>query len=99
MERLRFPTHGLVIDEDRFRSLLRGSVSLMAVEKKRIFEYVPKMTQEQLDAVISILESEKEKIDAVSSRGEKIRRLIETLRIIAALDWAEIEYGLSPKNP
>ena len=91
--------HDLVIDEDRFRALLGGSVSLMPIEKKRIFASVPSMTQEQLDGIISILESEKTRIDAVSRRGEKIRRLIASLRIMAALDWAEIEYGLPAKKP
>lgn len=99
MERLPFPPHDLVIDEARFLSLLRGSVSLMPIEKKRILQAVPEMTQERFDAIVSILESEKTRIDAVSERGEKIRRLIASLRIMAALDWAEVEYGLSANKP
>lgn len=57
------------------------------------------MTQRRFDDIAGILESEKAKIDAVALRGEKIGRLIASLRIIAALDWAEVESGLSIKKP
>ena len=88
MERLQIPPHDLVIDEARFRALLAGFLAS-----------VPSMTQDQFDGIIGILESEKTQIDAVSERGEKIRRLIASLRIMAALDWAEIEYGLPASKP
>ena len=57
------------------------------------------MTQEQYDRIIGIFETEKTQIDAVQRRGEKIRRLIESLRIMVALDWAEVGYGLFSKKP
>ena len=99
MERLPFPPHELVIDEERFLTLLADSLSLLPVEKQRILENIPSMTQEQYDRIIGIFETEKTQIDAVQRRGEKIRRLIESLRIMAALDWAEVGYGLFSKKP
>lgn len=99
MPRLQFPPHDLVIDEDRFLMLLGGSLSLLPIEKKRIFASVPGMTQEQHDHIVSILETEKTQIDAISKRGEKIRRFIASVRIMAALDWAEVTHGLSTKRP
>jgi len=55
-------------DEQKFLSLLRGSISLTRDEKWRIIQSIPKLSQFQIDELQKILEEEKRKFAELSPK-------------------------------
>jgi hypothetical protein len=55
------PHPNTTFDEQKFLSLLAGSISLTPKEKVRIVENIPKLSQFQIDELIKIFEEEKGK--------------------------------------
>ena len=55
-------------DEQKFLTLLRGSISLTRDEKWRIIQAIPKLSQFQLDELQKILEEEKRKFSELSPK-------------------------------
>lgn len=55
-------------DEQKFLSLLRGSISLTRDEKWRIIQAIPKLSQFQIDELQKILEEEKRKFSELSPK-------------------------------
>lgn len=60
---------GSVFDEDRFRRLLSGSISLTGEEKRRIIESIPELGQFQIDELIRIFETESKKFHELLSNS------------------------------
>ena len=89
---IRLPKHSLTIDEPRFLRLLAGSASLMKDEKRRIIEAVPRLTQEQIDELIRILEEEKQKFSEldVEHKGQ-----LEALESKQKQEWEELEMEMN----
>ena len=48
-------------DEERFLTLLEGSISLTMEEKQRVIDAIPRLSIEQINELISIFEEEKQK--------------------------------------
>ncbi|MCB9808504.1 hypothetical protein H6770_04600 [Candidatus Peribacteria bacterium] len=55
-------------DEQRFLSLLRGSISLTRDEKWRIVQAIPKLSQFQIDELQKILDEERRKFSELSPK-------------------------------
>lgn len=55
-------------DEQRFLSLLRGSISLTRDEKWRIIQAIPKLSQFQIDELQKILDEERRKFSELSPK-------------------------------
>jgi hypothetical protein len=92
---IKLPPHQLQIEEKKFLGLLAGSVSLMKDEKKRIIEAVPRLTQEQVDELIRILEEEKQKF---SDLDVQHKQQLESLEARHAQEWAELEMEMTAEE-
>jgi hypothetical protein len=55
-------------DEQKFLTLLRGSISLTRDEKWRIIQAIPKLSQFQIDELQKILSEEKQKFSELSPK-------------------------------
>lgn len=64
----------------------------MKDEKKRIIEAVPRLTQEQVDELIRILEEEKQKF---SDLDVQHKQQLESLESRHAQEWAELEMEMT----
>jgi hypothetical protein len=83
------PTHPeTTFDEQRFLSLLRGSISLTRDEKWRIIQAVPKLSQFQIDELQKILEEEKAKFSQLSPKHLKHLMQLEKRH---SEDWKDLQ--------
>ncbi len=68
-ENILAPAHpNTVFDEQRFLTLLRGSISLTRDEKWRIVKAIPNLSQFQVDELQKILEEERRKFSELSPK-------------------------------
>ncbi len=68
-ENIAVPEHPETnFDEQKFLTLLRGSISLTRDEKWRIVQAIPKLSQFQIDELQKILEEEKFKFSQLSPK-------------------------------
>lgn len=81
-------------DEQKFLSLLRGSISLTRDEKWRIIQAIPKLSQYQIDELQKILEEEKFKFSQLSPKHLKHLQQLERKH---AEDWKDLQ-GLYVQN-
>lgn len=88
-ENVTVPAHpNTTFDEQRFLTLLRGSISLTRDEKWRIIHAVPKLSQFQVDELQKILEEEKRKFSELSPKHLlQLKRLEEK----HAEDWRDLQ--------
>lgn len=75
-------------DEQRFLTLLRGSISLTRDEKWRIIQAVPKLSQFQIDELQKILEEEKNKFCQLSPKH--LKHLLQLERKHSE-DWKDLQ--------
>jgi hypothetical protein len=77
-----------VFDEQRFLTLLRGSISLTRDEKWRIIQAVPKLSQFQVDELQKILEEERRKFSELSPK-----HLLQLMKLEQkhAQDWIDLQ--------
>lgn len=75
-------------DEQKFLTLLRGSISLTRDEKWRIIQAVPKLSQFQVDELQKILEEERRKFSELSPK-----HLLQLMRLEQkhAQDWQDLQ--------
>ncbi len=88
-ERIVVPAHPeTTLDEQRFLTLLRGSISLTRDEKWRIIQAVPKLSQFQIDELQKILEEEKRKFGELSPK-----HLLQLMKLEQkhAEDWKDLQ--------
>ncbi|MEO5375350.1 MAG: hypothetical protein H7840_13925 [Alphaproteobacteria bacterium] len=57
-------------DEDEFKRLLAGSISLTTIEKRRILESIPRLSQYQIDELRRIFIEERYKFDALNKKAD-----------------------------
>jgi hypothetical protein len=63
-------------DEDRFLTLLEGSISLTLEEKKRVIDAIPRLSIEQINELINIFEEEKVKFSELEKEfGDDVKKL------------------------
>ena len=86
--KVKCPANQLKFDQEKFITLLAGSISLSKDEKKKIVESVPKLKQEQIDELIRIFEEEKQKFAALS---QKHTPQLEKLAEQHYQEWMELE--------
>ncbi len=68
-DKIAIPAHAETkFDEQKFLTLLRGSISLTRDEKWRIIQAIPKLSQFQIDELQKILEEEKRKFSELSPK-------------------------------
>ncbi len=68
-QNINVPAHSTTnFDEQKFLTLLRGSISLTRDEKWRIIQAIPKLSQFQIDELQKILEEEKRKFGELSPK-------------------------------
>ncbi|MDD5056167.1 MAG: hypothetical protein PHZ00_07950 [Candidatus Peribacteraceae bacterium] len=83
------PQHtGTTFDEQRFLTLLRGSISLTRDEKWRIIQAIPKLSQYQIDELQNILEEEKFKFTQLSPKHLKHLQQLERKH---SEDWKDLQ--------
>jgi hypothetical protein len=83
------PTHPETnFDEQRFLSLLRGSISLTRDEKWRIIMAIPKLSQFQIDELQKILDEERVKFSELSPK-----HLLQLMKLEQkhAEDWRDLQ--------
>lgn len=85
---IAIPTHTTTFDEQRFLTLLRGSISLTRDEKWRIIQAVPKLSQFQVDELQKILEEEKHKFSELSPKHLLQLKKLEEKH---AADWQDLQ--------
>ncbi|MBM3231224.1 hypothetical protein FJZ28_02745 [Candidatus Peregrinibacteria bacterium] len=75
-------------DEQKFLSLLRGSISLTRDEKWRIVQAIPKLSQFQIDELQKILEEEKRKFSELSPK-----HLLQLMKLEQkhSEDWKDLQ--------
>ena len=75
-------------DEQKFLTLLRGSISLTRDEKWRIIQAIPKLSQYQVDELQNILEEERRKFTELSPK-----HLLQLMKLEQrhAQDWADLQ--------
>lgn len=83
------PAHpNTTFDEQRFLTLLRGSISLTRDEKWRIIQAVPKLSQFQVDELQKILDEERRKFSELSP---KHLAQLQKLEQKHAADWKDLQ--------
>lgn len=88
-DKVAIPAHpGTTFDEQRFLTLLRGSISLTRDEKWRIVQAVPKLSQFQIDELQKILEEERRKFSELSPK-----HLLQLMKLEQkhAQDWGDLQ--------
>ncbi|MFH0770631.1 MAG: hypothetical protein V1926_04610 [Candidatus Peregrinibacteria bacterium] len=88
-ENITVPAHGgTVFDEQRFLTLLRGSISLTRDEKWRIIQAIPKLSQFQVDELQKILDEERKKFSELSPK-----HLLQLMKLEQrhAADWKDLQ--------
>ncbi len=90
------PEHpDIELNEELFLNLLSGSVSLMKEEKRRILKAMPRLTQEQIDQLIKILQEERLKFGGLDKvHWPQLRQLFEKHHS----EWKELIDGLLNKQ-
>lgn len=75
-------------DEQKFLTLLRGSISLTRDEKWRIIQAIPKLSQYQVDELQNILDEERRKFTELSPK-----HLLQLMKLEQrhAQDWADLQ--------
>lgn len=88
-ENINVPTHPETkFDEQKFLTLLRGSISLTRDEKWRIIQAIPNLSQFQIDELQKILEEEKKKFSELSP---KHLLQLQKLEQKHAEDWKDLQ--------
>ena len=75
-------------DEQKFLTLLRGSISLTRDEKWRIIQAIPKLSQFQIDELQKILEEERKKFSELSPK-----HLLQLMKLEQkhSEDWKDLQ--------
>ena len=88
-EKVMIPSHDqTAFDEQKFLTLLRGSISLTRDEKWRIIQAVPKLSQFQIDELQKILDEEKFKFSQLSPKHLKHLQQLERKH---SEDWKDLQ--------
>ena len=88
-ENIVVPAHTEVtFDEQKFLSLLSGSISLTRDEKWRIIQAIPNLSQFQIDELQKILEEERKKFSELSPK-----HLLQLMKLEQkhADDWKDLQ--------
>lgn len=88
-EHIATPAHPeTTFDEQKFLSLLRGSISLTRDEKWRIIQAIPKLSQFQIDELQKILDDERRKFSELSPKHlQQLMRLEQK----HSEDWKDLQ--------
>ena len=90
------PTHPETkFDEQKFLSLLGGSISLMRDEKWRIIQAIPNLSQFQIDELFKILEEERRKFSELSP---KHLLQLQKLEQRHAEEWKDLQSLMAQQN-
>jgi hypothetical protein len=82
------PHNETTFDEQKFLTLLRGSISLTRDEKWRIIQAIPKLSQFQIDELQRILEEERQKFSELSPKHLKQLMMLENRH---CEDWKDLQ--------
>lgn len=86
---IALPNHpNTTFDEQKFLTLLRGSISLTRDEKWRIIQAIPKLSQFQVDELQKILEEERRKFSELSPKHLSQLQKLEQKH---AADWKDLQ--------
>ena len=86
---IAIPAHpNTTFDEQRFLTLLRGSISLTRDEKWRIIQAIPKLSQFQVDELQKILDEERRKFSELSP---KHLAQLQKLEQKHTADWKDLQ--------
>ncbi len=95
-EGILLPTHPETsFDEQKFLTLLRGSISLTRDEKWRIIQAIPKLSQFQIDELQKILQEEKQKFSELSPK-----HLLQLMKLEQkhSEDWKDLQSIMKQKD-
>jgi len=68
---IKLPEHKLDFDNQKFKELLAGSISLLFEEKMEIVNTLSKITQDQINKLIEILEDEQKKFKELTEKHKE----------------------------
>jgi len=85
---IKIPTHNHQFDEQKFLTLLAGSISLMKDEKVKIIQSIPTLTINQINELMRIFEEERQQFANLS---DKHVPELEKLSKLHYMDWMDIE--------
>lgn len=94
--RIEIPAHRLKFDEEKFLTLLGGSISLTRQEKRRIILAISRFSQYQVDELTKILEEEKRKFSQLDIRHEGPLRALEAKH---AEEWEQLGREMAVSSP
>lgn len=95
-ELVAVPTHPeTTFDEQKFLTLLRGSISLTRDEKWRIIQAIPKLSQFQIDELQKILDEERRKFSELSPK-----HLLQLMKLEQkhSEDWKDLQSFMVQKD-
>lgn len=77
LEKIRLHSENVNVEEERFLDLLKHSLSLDTIEKKRVIDAVPTLSQFQFDELEKVFSDEREKFrDLASKHPDDIKKLV-----------------------
>ena len=77
LEKIRLHLENVNVEEERFLDLLKHSLSLDTIEKKRVIDAVPTLSQFQFDELEKVFSDEREKFrDLASKHPDDIKKLV-----------------------
>lgn len=97
---IKIPPHpNTKFDEKKFVELLAGSISLTMIEKKRIIEAIPQLSQFQIDELVKIFEEEKGKFAELEKKhAEQVKELEKQHKESFVDEKAKAEEETKKKN-
>lgn len=97
LDKIFLHQESVLVDENYFLDLLKNSLSLSVLEKQRVIDSVPILTQFQFDELIKVFLEEREKFrELIKEHPEDIKKLLNKQK----KEWIEIGelYFISEKQ-
>ena len=97
LDKILLHQESVLVDENYFLDLLKNSLSLSVLEKQRVIDSVPILTQFQFDELIKVFLEEREKFrELIKEHPEDIKKLLNKQK----KEWIEIGelYFISEKQ-
>lgn len=87
LELLKGHSDEVIVDEEKFLDLLKHSLSLNTVEKKRVIDATPTLSQFQFDELAKVFTEEREKFRELATKHpDDIKRLV----VKQKAEWLEL---------
>ena len=87
LDLIKLHSEDVTVDESNFSDLLKFSLSLNTMEKKRVIDAIPTLSQFQIDELTKVFTEEREKFkDLAKEHPEDIKKLVAKQQA----EWIEL---------